>query len=440
MPARALADRAPGAVSGMVTAWLLAGRGGFRLAGQLMTVVLAAVWGARTYAQFANAVGVCVWLAYLPTAAEKAALKLVPRGGVLAADLARPAFWAAVGPALLLAVATGVAALVAPTSTAVLYLATATWSTCTGGLMTLSGLHRLNGRPALDSRSFGVAAVLVVAVTAVTWRAGLRPATHVLLLVAAITPVLVLSAAALPVGWRRGRARRRVGRLFARTLVLMGVTELVDAVALGILFVLLAAYGRLADSGPFYLTVLPFGALGSVMLYLLRVRQPQVSLRLRGTGAAAGRAGAERILRGVERIGAGCLVAAVAALAVPSVRERLGAAPGTGGGAGWQSYALLAVLGAVELAGYLAVTYAGYLLENTTGAVLTRTAAAGLGRLAVAVVAGAVLVGPAGVYGAFAALIVSLVAHAALLRRLTRRPARRPAGPTDPWAPAPGTP
>ena len=407
------------AVPRVTTLRLLAGRSAFRAAGQLMTVVLALAWGAGTYGAFANALGVCVWLVFLPTAAEKAALKLLPRSGVLAPDVARlavrtAAVPAAVPGAFLLAAVAATAATGWPGATVELYLASATWFVATGALMTLSGLHRLQGRPGLDARAFGIAAAVIAVVTTVTALAHLRPERHLLLLVAGVAPVVAASLLALPPTWRRGRGRRRLLPVFGRSMVLLGLTELVDAVALAVLYVLLAASGRIGESGPLYLTMLPFGVLCSFVLYLLRLRQPDTSRRLRGTGAAAGRAQALRLLRRVERVG-GPVALGVGAAAIVTVTVA-----GTGLGT-TQLFAVLAVLGLLETSCYLAVLYASYLLENTTGAVLVRTGNSALVRLAVAVVAGVLLVPRAGAAGAYLALVVSLVVHAGLLRRLVLR-------------------
>jgi len=400
----------------MTTIRLVAGRGAFRIAGQLMAVVLALLWGADTYARFANAVGVCGWLAFVPIAAEKAALKLLPRSGTLAPDVARLAVRTAVVPssvaaAVLLAAATATAATGWPGATVVLYLGTATWSVATGALMTFSGLHRLQGRPGLDARAFGIVGAVIAVATAVTALAHLRPERHALLLAAGVVPVVAASLLALPPAWRRGRTRRWLP-VFGRSMVLLGLPDLVDAVALAILFGLLAASGRIGESRPFYLVLMPFGVLCSVVLYLLRLRQPATSQRLRGTGADAGRAEALRLLRLVERVAAPLtLVAGPAALAAVT-----GATLGT-----VQLYAVLAVLGLLETGCYLAVLYASYLLENTTSAVLVRTGNAALLRLAVAVVVGALLVPWSGAAGAYLALAVSLVVQAGLLRRLVLR-------------------
>ena len=409
------------AVPRVTTLRLLAGRSAFRAAGQLMTVVLALAWGAGTYGEFANALGVCTWLVFLPTAAEKAALKLLPRSGVLAPDVARLAVRTAAVPsavpgAFLLAAVAATAATGWPGATVELYLASATWFVATGALMTLSGLHRLQGRPGLDARAFGIAAAVIAMVTTVTALAHLRPERHLLLLVAGVAPVVAASLLALPPAWRRGRARRRLLPVFGRSMVLLGLSELVDAVALAVLYVLLAASGRIGESGPLYLTMLPFGVLCSFVLYLLRLRQPATSWRLRGTGAAAGRAQALRLLRRVERVG-GPVALGVGAAAVAIVTVTV-----TGTGLGTtRLFAVLAVLGLLETSCYLAVLYASYLLENTTGAVLVRTGNSALVRLAVAVVAGVLLVPRAGAAGAYLALVVSLVVHAGLLRRLVLR-------------------
>lgn len=402
----------------LVLARLLAGRGAFRLSTQAMAVLLAVVWGAERYGGYANALGVCAWLVFVPTAAEKAALKIVPRTRLLRAELARLALRVAGVPAVALLACLVVVALVAPGSPAELYAATAVWSVGTGLLMAVSGLHRLRGRPGLDAASFGAATAVVVVVTALTWAAGLSPATHALLLVAGLFPVVVTAVAALPGDWRRGRARRALLPAFGRSTALLGVTEVIDAVAVSAMFLLLAATGRTTDSGPFYLALLASGMVCSFALYAFKLGQPATSARLRGPGAAAGRARADRLLRGAELVGGAAVVLAGLALLSPAAREAAGGLP------------VLCALVAFETAMCVVVLYAAFLLENTTGAVLTRTAAAAVFRLAVVLVAGAALVPAFGAAGGVGALVLSFTAQAALLRRLVRR--HRPVPTPDP--------
>ncbi len=257
---------------------LLAGRGSFRLGVQVMAVVLAATWGADGYGRFTNALGACSWLVFVPTAAEKAALKVIPRTRRITGGVAGLALRIAAAPALALGGALLVALLVAPDGAVSLYLATACWWTCTGLLMTVSGLHRLAGRPALDAVAFAAAAAVVVAGTAATWLAGLAPRTHVLLLLAGIALVTATAVAALPRGWvRPGRSGRRLLPAFGRSTGLLGLSELLDAATISAIYLVLAWAGRVTDSGPFYLAMMVSSFVCSFLLYQFKLHQPAVS-------------------------------------------------------------------------------------------------------------------------------------------------------------------
>ena len=294
----------------LMTLRLLAGRGVYRLGAQLMAVALLAIWGSATYGEYANAGGACTWLVFLPTAAEKAALKILPRTRLTTTSLAGLALRIAAAPVALLAVALVLALVIAPSSVLTLYLAAATWSACTGLLMTLSGLHRLRGRPALDATAFTILAAVVAAVTTTTWLSGWSPHTHLLALVGAIAVLIGCSLSALPGEWLRAPrpARRQLTRAFTRSTVLLGITELLDAITISALFLVFAFSGRIVDSGPFHLALLAASVLCSLALYQLKLRQPSTSVSLRGVGGATGRARAERLLRAAEFTGAGFAV------------------------------------------------------------------------------------------------------------------------------------
>ncbi|TLW93930.1 hypothetical protein FFT09_06900 [Saccharomonospora piscinae] len=406
---------------------LLAGRGAFRITVQLMAVALLAAWGTATYGDFANAWGACTWLVFVPTAAEKAALKILPRTRLTTAELAALALRIAAAPVVVLAALLVVTVLLAPASTAALYLASATWAGCTGLLMTVSGLHRLRGRPALDATAFLVAATVVAVVTATTWLADWSPHTHLLVLVAAVTVVLISTLVALPGRWVRSRpSRRRLRHAFVRSTVLLGLTELLDAVTMSAIFLVLALTGRMVDSGPFHLALLASSLLCSFALYHLKLTQPATSLSLRGTGGAAGRARAARLLRGAERAGIAFGLALALALLVPATRAAL--ASGGDVPPELSGYVVLTVLVVVEIAMAIALIYAGYLVENTDSRVLSLTAGAAAVRLAATVVCAFALTPSLGAAGGFCAIVLGLGAEAAVLRRLLRRahPGDRP--------------
>ncbi len=405
----------------MVMARLLAGRGAFRIGVQLMAVALLAVWGSAQYGEFANAWGTCSWLVFVPTAAEKAALKILPRTRLTTAPLAGLALRIAAAPVVALAVALVVAVVVAPSSQATLYLAAATWAACTGLLMTVSGLHRLRGRPALDAAAFTVAAAGVAAVTATTWLFDLSPQGHLLVLVGGIAVVIVCSLATLPRHWVRPprHARPRLTRAFGRSTVLLGVTELLDAVTVSLIFVVLALSGRVVDSGPFHLALLGSSMVCSFALYHLKLTQPATSMSLRGTAGAAGRARALRLLRAAELAGLAFVVVLGAALLVPATRTTVLAAadlPLTASG-----YVVLVLAVGVEIVLAITLIYAGYLVENTDSRVLSLTAGAAALRLVATVGCAFALAPELGAVGGFCAIVLGLAAEAAVLRRLLRR-------------------
>lgn len=396
---------------------LVAGRGMFRISIQLMAVALIAAWGLTDYGLFANAIGLSLWLVFLPTAAEKTALKIVPRTRLMRAAVARLCLRIAVAPVMAMHVALAVVLLVDWRSTAVLYLAAACWSSGTGLLMTISGLHRLRGRPALDAAAFGCAAGLVLGATGLAWLTGWSPHAHLLALVAGMVVLIARSASALPRAWVRtdGRPGRRLLPAVGRSTGLLGMSELLDAAALSAVFAVLAVSGRIVDSGPLYLALLVAGAAGTFVLYQLKLHQPAASARLRGTGGATGRARALLTLRIADRIGLAFSLAVAVALLIPSTRAALHV-----DGSPWL-YPVLAVLVLAEIVIATVVTYAGFLLENTNNRVLTTTSAAAVIGLATTVLLAIALVPPLGATGAFLAIILATAVKARALRHLLLR-------------------
>ncbi|GAA1217875.1 hypothetical protein [Prauserella alba] len=404
---------------------LLLGRGSFRASVQLMQVVLAVVWGTVAYGPFANALGACAWLVFLPNAAEKSALKLAPRVRVTRATVAALAVRFAVAPVLAFAAALIVTAFVAPESALVPYLAAACWHTCSGMLMTVSGLHRLRGSASLDAWAFTAGAALVLVVTLTTWLADWSPRTVLLVLPAGLAAVALTAVGLLPRDWRRPEPlrRRRLVLAYGRTTWLLGVPELLDALTVAVVFFVLAAVGRVSDSGPFYLAMLAAGAFCSIVRYQLRIHQPGVSLRQRGAGAVTARSKATAILRSVVVGGAAFAVLFGAALLVPASRDALLADTGI---AMWTALAALTV---VEIAVAIAVMYGIFLIENTGGPLLGVSLRGALCRLLATTVGALCLVPPLGAAGGFAAVVFALAAEAAALHHMVRsRPSGLPAG------------
>ncbi len=397
---------------------LMAGRATFRLGSQLMPVALLVVWGDAVFDGYASAVGLFLWLVFVPTAVEKAALKVLPRTRLLTARLARLTLLGASAPVAVLVVALAVALAAAATgATVTLYLAAASWSAATGLLMTVSGLHRLHGRPELDTRAFVAAAAAVLVATAATWLAGWAPWAHLLALLVGLLAIIGVTVSALPPAWLpRPSAVRNGGRPllrpFWRSVWLLGLPELLDVAAVSLVFLVLAVSGRTADSGPLYLALVLSAAVGSLLTYALKLYQPATSVRLRGAAGAGGRARAAHLLLLAQRVGLGFAVVLAGCLAVPATRSALLATSGA-----WQ-FVTLAALVAVEIVVATLVLYAAFLLENTNSRVLTVTASAAVVGLVADVALAVALVPWLGAVGGFAALVLGPAVKAFVLRRM----------------------
>lgn len=403
---------------------LAAGRGVFRLSGQLAAVALALLWGDRLFGHYANAMGLCAWLVFLPTAAEKTALKVLPRLRVLGPRVASLTLRAAAAPVAVLLLALAAALVAGPGSTATLYLAAATWAAATGLLMTVSGLHRLRGRPLLDAGAFGALTGLVLAGTAATWLAGWSPTTHLLVQLAGVAAVTGYSLTRLPAAWTRPgrRGSGRAARAYTRSAWLLGVSELLEVAGMSAVYLVLALSGQVTDSGPFYLVLLAASTAGSFLLYQLKLHQPAVSVRLRGAGGAGGRTSALRRLRTAERAGLAFAVALAVLLAVPAGRAALPSEEGPA------LYLVLGVLVAVEIVVSFLVLHANFVLENTNSGILRITSATAVGGFAATVLFAVALVPWLGAVGGLVTLVLAATVKAGLLRRLLvrRHPELRP--------------
>jgi hypothetical protein len=393
---------------------LVAGRGTFRIGVQIMAIVLVAVWGTGTFAAYANALGMFTWLSIAVATPEKTALKVLPRTRLLVPALAETALILSCVPVLALLAALVAAAALAPVSATTTYLAAATWMACTGLLMTVSGLHRLRGRPDLDAAAFGCSAGVVLLATAATWHFGLAPPIHLLLLVAGTVLVTGYALATLPRGWLRpgpGSGHRLLPR-FARTTALLGTTDVLDTLGPAVVYLALAASGQLTGSGPLYLAMLGSTMVGQLVFFLLRVAAPATSARLRGTGGAAGRVRALRLLRLAERAGVGFAVGFAVVAGLPATRVWLTGANLAGA---------LVVLVGIEIGLFLAVLYAGYLLENTDDKILVVTSTSALAGLLATGVLAVVLVPLLGAAGGLAVLVLAVTVKGSTMRRMLLR-------------------
>lgn len=403
----------PVALRGRTVFTLLAGRGTFRLCVQLMSVALVAVWGADAFGRYTNALGLCAWLLFVTTAPEKAALKVLPRARLLVAPLAGLVLRMAAAPVALFGIALVVALIVAPDSVVVWYLAAATWSTGTGLLMTVSGLHRLRGRPGFDAIAFGLAGAVVLIATTATWLIRWSPGQHLLVLVGGITVVICGAVLALPAHWRRpGRCDRRLLPALGRSVWLLGLSDLMEALAGSSVYVLFALTGRTEDSGPFYLALLASGVICQFLAYRLKLGQPRTSARLRGTGGRAAHERALRLLTVAERCGFALAVGIACCALIPAVRIGLST-----------RFMLPALIGltCLEIGLWVLVYYPAFLLENTNSRVLTLTSGASVAGFAGTAVAAIALVPALGAVGGLAAIMLGFTVKAVAIRRLFRR-------------------
>lgn len=399
---------------------LVAGRGTFRVGVQVMSVALVAVWGVTAFGHYANALGLVGWLPLAVATPEKAALKVLPRTRLLTPALARMTVGLSAAPVLVLLVVLVPVAVAVPAWAGTTYLAAATWAATTGLLMTVSGLHRLRGRPGLDAVAFGAAGAGVLVVTATTWLVGWAPQYHLLALVAGMVVVTGGALTALPRDWVRPSRRpgrhpgRRLFARLARTISLLGLSDVVDALGVSVVYAVLAASGQVTDSGPLYLALLASTMVCQLGFYLLRVAQPSTSARLRGTGGNAGRVRALGLLRRGERFGVGFAAVFAVLAVVPRTRGLL-----LGDGA--TVAVVLGVLVCLEVGLFVTVMYAGYLLENTNNSILVVTSSAAVvGLVAVGVFAVA-LVPPLGAVGGVVVLMLAITVKAFTMRRMLLR-------------------
>ncbi|WP_436499901.1 hypothetical protein [Actinokineospora sp. HUAS TT18] len=390
---------------------LVAGRGAFRISSQVMAIALVVVWGADEFGGYANALGLCSWLVYLTMAPEKAALRTLPRTRATTDAVARLVVLGAVAPVAAALAVLVVALAVAPDSPATLYLAAAVWSLAGGTMMTIASLHRLRGRHWLDAAAFTAGAVAVLGATGATWLIRWSPLHHLLVLLAATLAVLGATIAALPRAWLIGRGRPGLLGRLARTSGLLGLSDVLNALAGSSVYLMLALHGRTADSGPFYLALLLSGMVCQFLYYQLKLAQPGVSARLRGPGAAQGRAKARALLRRAERLGLAVAGVFAVAVAFPAVRAFVDAG-------GVRTIAVLVVLVCAEVGVFLLVMYAGFLLENTNGKALTTTASAAAAGLVATVVFAAVAVPAFGAVGGFLAMLLATAVNAFAMRRI----------------------
>lgn len=391
---------------------LVGGRSVFRMSNQWSAVLLTGLWSVDTFGRFGNAMAACAWLAFVPTAAEKAALTLSARVRRLLPDVARLTLRFSAAPALALLAIAGLCLLTDSPSMATLYAAAASWSAVTGLLMTVSGLHRLRGRPELDVVAFGAVTATNLAVIVATWLLALPPTIHLLLQVTGMLLVTLLSLTALPATWIFGPlSRRGLVAIFGRNASLLGLSDLMDVAAISVVFLVLMALGQAQESGALFLAFMVASLAAATVLYVLKLYQPAMAARLGGVGGHGGRVRTYRLLGLAVRGGV-----AFAGLVLVFVGLQVFGAIALA-----SSTLALCLLLPVQIVLATTVLYGTFLLENTDSRILSLTSfAAVVGAVASAGFAVA-LVPALGAAGGLCALILASTTKAIILRRLLSR-------------------
>lgn len=375
---------------------VIAGRGAARGSVQLATVVLLPAWGAAEFGPFVAAIGTFGWLIYLVSGAEKALLTILPRTRVLHARYTGMLLARAATPLAVALLATAV--LLPFGGRASLYATAAAFTAGQGLLSALAATHRIAGHPGRDTAAFLAFAGWVVILAGLAVVDALGPQSYLLALVAGLvvdSAVLALLIPAAPSRVRGGLSPR-----VNRRVVLLGLSDVADALSVSVLYVVLAAVATATEIATVYLVLLVSGLVSGLGVLLLRLAQPRFSLRLRGPGGQDGR-------RRARMISGRAAVVAATVLALAGI--------GLGTGVIGSSPLVIGAAALVELAVFGAVMYAVFLVENTNGVALSTTSAAASTGLAATVAAAGILIPMAHVVGALLALVAGLAAKAGFL-------------------------
>jgi len=261
-------------------------------------------------------------------------------------------------------------------------------------------VSRASGRPGGDHHAYTAAGLAFGAGTAAAAWLGWGPtavATWLLCTAAAIPAAQVLGLRAGLAG-PAGRPDRPALRRTVRTAVLMGLPVLTQTAAVSAVFAIVAALAPAAQSSYLYVAFAVFNLLHGVGDYLLRVYQPQVTLRLAGA-TPEWVAGRVRRLVLVVGLGGPAYLAACAWAVGALTPDR---APG------WVAPTALLVLALPVVFGAM---LAGYLLENHTDASLLVAGLASLAALPASALAAVLLAPGTGAEGGVVALAAG---HAAV--------------------------
>lgn len=392
-------------------AGLIAARATFRLVLYGANVALLAGWGAGEYGRYAAASGVLAWVMIVAQAGpEKAALKLLPRGGD-----GRPAMLAALRALIRLApLALLVPAMLAvasqPGGGAALYGAAAAQSVALGLNMAAVAVQRALGRTGRDLANFGLLSVVWVALTALTIALDVAPASYLLCLCLATMAVTELTMRGTPIAPRRAR-RARVPRDLAETAAMMSVSDVAGMAALSVAFVVLPLSGHADQSGALYLALAGWGLALGLIVYVARVYQPRLSVWLAGAGSVSGRRQARLLARWALRLNLAWLAVAGVVIVAADMRGLT-----TGASAVAALSALILSRGAIWGVMFASVS----LLENADRDALRVVAKGAAIGLAVVVAVSVVVIPAFGAAGAIWAMATDELALAIVVLRSTR--------------------
>lgn len=389
---------------------LMVGRALFRGLWLAAPLLLAGTWTARELGSTIAAIGGFGWLTVLLGATEKTLLKQVPRLPRLANQTVRAAVVTVTVP-LVLTLALAVALTLWRPGPA-LWAWGLVWAVTGGFLMTIAAVHRLDRRPWVDVLVFAGGGLWLLGVTAVTIVADLTPLAWLITCQSGVALIALVALLACRDRWRPGVRRRAATAPLRRSLLLLSLPEVLSIASVSAGYWAIALLGAPSQATAFYLAVTIAGVFGAVTVYVVRLRQPDLSLRLRGPGAVTGERRAARIASHAVFAGVGVALLALVSLAA--------AAPV------WATLGLL-TLGEILVFGQR--TVAANLVENARSRWLLGNATASATGLLVAVLVLVLAVPGYGAVGAMGALLVAQICNAAYLRRLLSRPSTPPSAP-----------
>lgn len=391
---------------------LIAARATFRLVLYGANIALLTCWGAGVYGRYAAASGVLLWVMTIAQAGpEKAALKLIPRGGDgRAAMLTTLRFIIRLAPLALLVPAVLAIAL-APRGTGALYAAAAAQGVALGLNMAAVAVQRALGRTGRDLVNFGLLSIIWVVLTAVTVALAVAPVLYLLCLCLSTMTVTELTMRGTPVtpsGTHRSRALRSLGE----TAAMMSVYDVAGNAALSVAFLVLPLSGHADQSGVLYLALAGWGLALSLIVYVARVFQPRLSVWLAGAGSVSGRRQARVLARWALRLNLAWLAAAAVVIAVADLS---GLTAGASAVAGLSAL----ILSRSVIWGLMFASIS--LLENSDHDALRAVAKGAAAGLVVVVAVSAVVIPAFGAAGAIWAMATDELALAIAVLSHTRR-------------------